>query len=77
MPWPRWVPTLSHRPSRPWPPRSSGRAPSGSLPGCIAKRDLLPTEVNLRPAYGSFAELEQACAAFCGQVNARAHREAR
>jgi hypothetical protein len=33
--------------------------------------------VNLRPAYGSFAELEQACAAFCGQVNARAHREAR
>jgi hypothetical protein len=41
----------------------------------IAKRDLLPTEVNLRPAYGSFAELEQACAAFCGQVNARVHRE--
>jgi hypothetical protein len=36
---------------------------------------LLPTQVNLRPAYGSFAELEQACAAFCGQVNARAHRE--
>jgi hypothetical protein len=41
----------------------------------IAKRDLLPTEVNLRPAYGSFAELEQACAAFCGEVNARPHRE--
>jgi hypothetical protein len=41
----------------------------------IAKRDLLPTEVNLRPAYASFAELEQACAAFCGQVNTRAHRE--
>jgi hypothetical protein len=41
----------------------------------IAKRDLLPTEVNLRPAYASFAELEQACAAFCGQVNARVHRE--
>lgn len=41
----------------------------------IAKRDLLPTEVNLRPAYASFAELEQACAAFCGQVNARPHRE--
>jgi transposase len=41
----------------------------------IAKRDLLPTAVNLRPAYASFAELEQACAAFCGQVNARVHRE--
>ena len=41
----------------------------------IAKRDLLPTQVNLRPAYASFAELEQACAAFCGQVNARPHRE--
>jgi hypothetical protein len=35
----------------------------------------LPTEVNLRPAYAVFAELEQACAAFCGQVNARPHRE--
>jgi hypothetical protein len=41
----------------------------------IAKRDLLPTAVNLRPAYASFAELEQACAAFCGQVNAKVHRE--
>jgi hypothetical protein len=41
----------------------------------IAKRDLLPTAVNLRPAYASFAELEQAGAAFCGQVNAKVHRE--
>jgi hypothetical protein len=41
----------------------------------IAKRDLLPTEVNLRPGYASFAELAQACAAFCGQVNARPHRQ--
>ena len=41
----------------------------------IAKRDLLPTEVNLRPDYTSFAELEQAAAVFCGQVNARPHRE--
>jgi hypothetical protein len=41
----------------------------------LAKRDLVPTGVNLREAYRSFAELEQACAAFCGLVNARAHRE--
>jgi transposase len=41
----------------------------------IAKRDLLPTQVNLRSAYRSFAELEQACASFCGEVNARPHRE--
>jgi hypothetical protein len=41
----------------------------------LAKRDLVPTQVNLRPGYRSFVELEQACAAFCGLVNARAHRE--
>src|SRR5439155_22169641 len=41
----------------------------------IAKRDLLPTQVNPSPAYASYAELEQACAAFCGQVNTRPHRE--
>ena len=28
----------------------------------IAKADLVPTDHNLRDAYGSFAELEQACA---------------
>ncbi len=43
----------------------------------IAKRDVVPTEVNLRDAYGAFVELEQACAAFCGEVNARPHRETR
>src|ERR687892_227304 len=36
----------------------------------IAKADLVPTDHNLRPAYGSFAELEQACAEFCDRVNA-------
>ena len=41
----------------------------------LAKRDLVPTRVNLREAYRSFAELEQACAGFGGLVNARAHRE--
>jgi transposase len=43
----------------------------------IAKADLVPTEHNLRAAYGSFAELEQACAVFCGRVNAREHRVTR
>jgi hypothetical protein len=40
----------------------------------IAKADLVPTEANLLDDYGSFAELEQACAAFCQQVNNRPHR---
>jgi hypothetical protein len=40
----------------------------------IAKADLLPTEVNLREQYASFAELEAACDTFCRDVNARAHR---
>jgi hypothetical protein len=43
----------------------------------IAKADLVPTEANLMPQYGSFAGLEQACAGFCGQVNARPHRVTR
>ena len=29
------------------------------------------------PEYGSFAELEAACAEFCGQVNNRVHRVTR
>ena len=40
----------------------------------VAKADLVPTDTNLLDAYGSFAELEAACAAFTEQVNARAHR---
>ncbi|MGV9324118.1 IS21 family transposase [Streptosporangium sandarakinum] len=43
----------------------------------IAKRDLLPTQVNLRPAYATFAEVEAACDAFMAEVNARPHRETR
>jgi hypothetical protein len=43
----------------------------------IAKADLVPTEANLLGEYGSFTELERACAAFCAQVNARAHRVTR
>ncbi|MFN8205464.1 MAG: IS21 family transposase [Solirubrobacteraceae bacterium] len=43
----------------------------------IAKADLVPTEHNLRDGYASFGELEQACAAFCEQVNTREHRVTR
>ena len=41
----------------------------------IAKADLVPTDANLRPAYGSFGELQAACAEFCARVNGRVHRE--
>lgn len=41
----------------------------------IAKADLVPTDVNLLGAYASFADLEEACAAWCERVNARVHRE--
>ncbi|MFI9507204.1 IS21 family transposase [Nocardia sp. NPDC052566] len=43
----------------------------------VAKRDLVPTEVNLRPTYGSFAEIEAACDEFMAEVNGRVHRETR
>jgi len=41
----------------------------------IAKADLVPAQANLLDAYGSFAELEEACAGFCDRVNGRVHRE--
>jgi transposase len=41
----------------------------------IAKADLVPSEANLLPDYGSFAGLAEACREFCGRVNARVHRE--
>ena len=40
----------------------------------IAKADLVPTELNLRDDYSSFAELDEACRVFCDRVNARPHR---
>ena len=43
----------------------------------IAKADLVPAGANLLAEYSSFAELEAACQAFCGQVNARPHRVTR
>ena len=43
----------------------------------IAKADLVPTEVNLREQYATFAELEAACVEFCQLVNSRVHRVTR
>jgi transposase len=41
----------------------------------VAKADLVPTNANLRSGYNSFAELVEACEAFCTKVNNRVHRE--
>jgi hypothetical protein len=35
----------------------------------------VPSEANLLSAYGSFAELEDACRQFCARVSGRVHRE--
>ena len=43
----------------------------------LAKADLVPKDTNLLGEYGSFAELEAACAVFCEQVNGRVHRVTR
>lgn len=43
----------------------------------LAKADIVPTETNLLANYGSFAEVEAACAAFMAQVNHRVHRTTR
>jgi transposase len=56
----------------PFDPESKGGSESTVK---IAKADLVPTEANLRDAYGSFAELHDACVAFCVTVNGRVHRE--
>jgi hypothetical protein len=40
----------------------------------IAKADLVPTDHNLRSAYGSFGELEAACEEWMAHVNTRPHR---
>lgn len=40
----------------------------------IAKADLLPSDHNLRPAYGSWAEFEAACEQWMADVNTRPHR---
>jgi transposase len=43
----------------------------------IAKADLVPKDTNLRDEYASFAELAEACEAFCDNVNGRVHRVTR
>ncbi|WP_411130468.1 IS21 family transposase [Streptomyces sp. x-19] len=43
----------------------------------IAKRDLVPTDINLRPAYRDFTELEDACRQFTAEVNNKVHRAIR
>lgn len=40
----------------------------------ISKADLVPKDTNLLGEYGSFAEFEAACEAFCEKVNIRTHR---
>jgi len=55
----------------PYDPASKGGSESTVK---IAKADLVPTDANLLPAYGSFAVLEAACQEFCDQVNGRPHR---
>ena len=56
----------------PYDPESKGGSESTVK---IAKADLVPAEANLLEAYGSFAELAQACRQFCEVVNGRVHRE--
>ena len=54
----------------PYDPETKG----GSEPTVkLAKADLVPTEANLLDDYGSFAELEAACAAHTAVLNNRAH----
>ena len=57
---------------RPFDPESKGGTEATVK---IAKADLVPATANLLPDYASFGELEEACAAWCGRVNGRVHRE--
>lgn len=41
----------------------------------IAKADLVPTTANLAAQYSTFAELAEACWAWCERINQRVHRE--
>ena len=43
----------------------------------VAKADLVPTDANLLPEYGSWGELVAACEAFMTMINARPHRATR
>jgi transposase len=43
----------------------------------VAKADLVPTDANLLDDYATWADLVEACDAFCVEVNGRAHRATR
>jgi transposase len=57
---------------QPYDPESKGGAENTVK---VAKADLVPTSANLLAAYTDFAELVEACEAFCEKVNTRVHRE--
>ena len=40
----------------------------------LAKADIVPTETNLLPQYGTFGDVEAACSQFVTEINARVHR---
>jgi transposase len=58
----------------PYDPESKGGSEAAVR---IAKADLVPTEANLRPEYGSWLELVVACEEFMAEVNERPHRATR
>src|SRR5690606_12870651 len=58
-------------------PADPGAKRGPEAPVRVAKADLVPTDANLRPAYGSWAELVGACEGFMAEVNARPHRATR
>ena len=56
--------------------RSTPSPRAGRRPRCGSRRPTwCPTKANLRTGYNSFAELAEACEAFCEKVNGRVHRE--
>lgn len=55
----------------PYDPESKGGAEATVR---IAKAGLVPTDADLRGQYATFAELAEACRAWCEQVNGRRHR---
>lgn len=65
----RWYGTTIHT-CVPYDPASKGGVENAVK---IAKADLVPTQVNLRPEYASFQELSEACAKWSESVNTREH----
>ncbi|MDN6534590.1 MAG: IS21 family transposase [Yaniella sp.] len=65
----RWYGTAIHT-CVPYDPASKGGVENAVK---IAKADLVPTSVNLRAEYASFAELQQACVQWTHDINYRQH----